>query len=231
MVTKYKIAGRQTTKNKVVRNLLRYYNLATQKEIEDGKRWYTEANQFCQELANQYGLTVYKVAGIVSAFSPQCEWGTNKKIATEFIRNRGRAFIANRDRTIKAKKIYKAEHPDHVYEHLSMTKNGSKKTKAFYRNIVLPEFCDTTVVDRHMIAASIQRPDKTQALDEKQTRITPKQYDFLSDCMVTAARKVKLIPSQLQSIVWVVYRRCRGLSKPEELPVIDGYVPMEEEPF
>ena len=228
-MVKQKFRGKETTQTKVVKNLLRYYALCSNEDIEAGKRWYPEAHEFCKGLAEQYNMPLYKVAGIVSVFSPQASWPQNRAWAEEFIRNRGRGFMGNRERTIKAKKIYNATHPEQVYDNLATTPNGARKTKAFYKNITLPGFCDTTTIDRHAIAACFQRPEKSRALNDKEGSVTPVQYDFISDCYVKAARKVNMIPHDFQAAIWLTVRRVRGLSKPEV--VEGGFVPADIDDF
>jgi hypothetical protein len=220
--------NKEVTQTKVVKNLLRYYNLATAEELAVGKNWYKEANEFCQGLATEYGLEIWKVAGIVAALSPQAEWSQNKRWATEFIRTKGKGFMFNRDRTIKSKAIYKASSHDEVYERLSTTVNGSKKTRAFYRNILLPGYDDVVTLDRHALAAGFLRPDNCRPLSDKESSMTPRQYDFLSSCFVKGARKVDMIPHDFQASLWLTVRRLRGLNKGVE---IEGFTPMEIEDF
>ncbi len=209
---------------------MRYYKLATPEDIEAGKRWYHDAYAFCKRLSEQYNIEMYKVVGITAALSPQQTWETNKVWAEEFIRNRGRGFMCNRERTIKCKKIYNCSHPEEAYDYLSTKPSGSPKTKAFFRNIILPDFCDTVCIDRHALAAGTQRPHKTRPIDDKEGRITPAQYRFLSKCYIDAANKVKMIPSAFQATIWNLYRKQRGLEK-TVLPEIEGYVPMDIEAF
>lgn len=229
MKLKQRFGKKEITQTKVVNNLLRYYKLASPEEVEAGKKWYTEANKFCQQLSEQYGLELYKVAGIVASFSPQAEWGQNKSWAEEFIRNRGRGFVFNRDRTIKAKNIYKCGHPEQAYDLLSSKPNGALKTRSFFKNIVLPGFCDTVCLDRHALAAAFQRPHKTYPLGDREAHLTPKQYHFLSKCYVYAAKRVGMIPCDFQALTWEKYRAMRGLSKP---PVVEGgFVPADIENF
>jgi hypothetical protein len=220
--------NKEVTQTKVVKNLLRYYNLATAEELAVGKNWYKEANEFCQGLATEYGLEIWKVAGIVAALSPQNTWVQNKIDARNFISRGGRGFMGQRDRTIKSKKILKASSASEVHDLLSTKPGYALKTKAFYRNILLPEFCDSVCIDRHHLAACTMRPNKVRAISNKEGVITGKQYRFLANATVVASRKAGLIPNQFQAVVWGTLRRLRGLEKPV---AIEGYTPMDIEDF
>lgn len=225
---KQKIKGKVFTERKIVNNLLRYYNLCTPEEIEQGKNWYREANEFCRELAETYGVEVWKVAGITAALSPQTSWNQNCQWARQFIQNRGRAFIANRERTIKAKNIYKATDHSGVEDMLGADPTSAKKTKAFYRNILLPGYCDTVTIDRHHLAACLLRPERLRPIDNREAKITHVQYDFLAHCTALVARKVGMVPSECQAAIWLAIRRLRGLQKPVQ---VQGYQPMDIEDF
>lgn len=231
MRIKQKFKNKELTKTKVVKNLLRYYALATPEDIQTGINWYPEANQFCKDLSDRYDLDLCKVVGITAALSPQTSWDMNKRYASDFIENRGRGFMGNRERTIKAKNIYNANDPAKIQDYLATTPNGAKKTKAFYRNILLPGFCDTVCIDRHALAAGQQRPENTKALQDSEAHLSGKQYSFLSDCYVYAANKVGMIPSSFQAVIWTVYRKQRGLDKTVNTANENGFVPMDIENF
>ena len=66
---------------KISKNLDYFFNLATDEDIKQGKRWYQEANQFCTNVANEYKTDPLKVASVVSALSPRNRWEQNLKDA------------------------------------------------------------------------------------------------------------------------------------------------------
>lgn len=224
---KQKIKGEVYTLRKITNNLHRYIDLATPQDIEEGLNWYPEANEFCRVLANKHGLTLQQVAGITSAFSPQCAWGTNKEFVKSFLDSGGKARVTTHERVTKAKKMLKTTDYEEIMSLLSVRENGALKTRAFYDSICRPTETDLVVIDRHQIAASLQRPDATYALDANMAQITPVQYNFLSECTREVARSLGYTYSATQAIIWGTYRRCRNLftHKP------DTFVPMDVEDF
>ena len=62
---------------KICRNLDYFFNLATPEQIEQGKRWYKDANEFCQDVAKEYGTEPLIVASVISALSPRNRWKRN----------------------------------------------------------------------------------------------------------------------------------------------------------
>ena len=67
----------KTEIRKISKNLDYFFNLATDEEIKQGKKWYQEANQFCEEVAKEYNTTPLQVASVVSALSPRNKWQQN----------------------------------------------------------------------------------------------------------------------------------------------------------
>lgn len=95
-----KFKGEDLTKKRMVNNLLRYYNLATSIEIEEGMNWYKEANAFCKKLADRFEVTIEQAAGVLSALSPQVGFDQNKRFAITALSEPRRRVISNRDRTL-----------------------------------------------------------------------------------------------------------------------------------
>lgn len=227
---KQKIKGEVYTIRRIVNNLNRYMEIATPEEIEVGKSWYNEANQFCRRVGEQYGITLEQAAGLTSVFSPQTSWTVNKQLVKSFMDSKGKSKVTTMDRVLKARRMLKTTDYQEIMDLLSVHANGSKKTKAFYDSICRPTETDLVVIDRHQIAASFQRPDATAALDASLAQITSIQYDFLSECTREAARKFNMNYTACQATIWTVYRRCRNLFEHKQDALdLPGY--MEETPF
>lgn len=220
---KQKIKGEVYTLRKITNNLHRYIELATEQDIEEGLNWYPEANEFCRVLANKHGLTMQQVAGITSAMSPQCSWSVNRQLVNSFLDSGGKAKVTTHERVNKAKKMLKTTDYEEIMSLLSVRENGALKTRAFYDSICRPTETDLVVIDRHQIAASLQRPDATHALDANMAQITPVQYNFLSECTREVARSLGWTYSATQALIWISYRKCRNLfaHKPDTFVAMD----------
>jgi hypothetical protein len=205
-------------------------DLATPDDIQAGKVWYYEAQGFCKSMAEIYNITVEQAAGIMSVFSPQVSYSVNKMMVKSFLDSNGKARITMQERCNKAKRILKLTSYEDILGAISVRENSGLKTRAFYASIVDPGNTDFVVVDRHQLAASIQRPDNTTPLDNAKMSLTPLQYNFLAECTRDVARKVEMPFSSVQAIIWICYRNCRGLfqHKPNEFE-LPSY--MEANPF
>lgn len=226
---KQKFKNKEYTERVVVNNILRYYEIATPEDIQDGLVWYDEAHDFADKLANRYSVKIQQSSGIISALSPQTSWSSNKVIADSFISSRGRTTVGNTTRLNKARKILKKESPEEILALLSTTPDGALKTKAFFKNILWPNKETDLTVDRHCIATCFQRPEKTFALSNSESQMTRLQYMFIDQCYKKSADKIGIMKHQLQAITWLTYRQCRNLFTHNSSDLFDE--PLEDAPF
>ncbi len=199
---KYK--SKELTKRKVVNNILRYHELATETEVTGGLTWYTEAHDLCVDLSERTGYPVLNIAGVVAALSPQTSWELNKVYVVRFLADKLDARANTTANKKKALACLSAGNTGDVKRIL----NGNK-TKAFFFNIAFPEVHGIATVDRHAVAICLQRPEKVKALPPVQ--LTDNQYNFFEDCYNSASEKLGVNSLELQAITWVTYRRLRGL--------------------
>jgi hypothetical protein len=202
------------TERKCINSIVRFYELATHSELREGMEWYTQANDYCKELAGRFGISLQQSAGIIAAFSPQAGWIENKRYAVSFLinpKNRLRSLVQDK----KAKKILRLKGEDEIYHALAIT-DAAYKTKSFFLNILNPDVALGCTIDRHAIAVCIQSPDNVFALDKSYTKPTRVQYNFFQTCYCKAALKLDILPQQLQAITWIVYRRLRDLRTHDE---------------
>lgn len=180
----------------VVGNMQRVYSQCIEEDLTYGKDWYQRANLFSLALSEQFGISEMKTAGVIAALSPQKEWGHNKALAEEFLRTKGRISRHTSIQTGKARRI------------LSLAKDsrdvdvclGGLKTINFFNNIYNPNSRDHVTVDRHHIYLSVGRDAQS---------CTPKQYEFLKQNTIRFANDLDMIPSELQSTLWVCWKRIK----------------------
>ena len=74
---------------KIKNNLKFWLKLATKNEIDQGKNWYMDAQNFTEYLSKKYSIDSYVCASVISALSPNNKWDRNKIDAEAVIK----AFI------------------------------------------------------------------------------------------------------------------------------------------
>ncbi len=196
--------------SKYAKNIEQYLLLATEAEQINGKQWYTEAYNFCKDTSIKTGIEIEKIAGIVSALSPQTSWELNKKYTHLFISNKYVAKPANaKDKAGKIKSDLKS-----IIDILTIL-NG-RKTQAFFINIIKPtENTGYVTIDRHAVAICIQKPAKVSPLaDTEYTKhvSTEQKYNCIAEAYKKIAKKYNLLPQDLQAITWLTYRRLRSIN-------------------
>jgi hypothetical protein len=181
---------------RVIENMRSVHDQCLQEELVNGKDWYRHANLFSLALAETYKVSEMKVAGVIAALSPQKEWQHNKVLAEEFLRTKGKITRHTALQSNKARKILNyAQTREDIELYL-----GGLKTINFFNNIYDPESREHVTVDRHHIYLSIGWDAQS---------CTPKQYDFLKQNTVIFAKEVDMIPSELQSTLWVCWKRIK----------------------
>ncbi len=65
--------------NKISLSLDMWFNMATDEEIKNGRKWYADANQIIKDIANQFNTTEIIAASVLSALSPRNKWEQNIK--------------------------------------------------------------------------------------------------------------------------------------------------------
>jgi len=179
-----------------IKNSLKYwYNLATLEEIDQGKNWYKDAQNFAEYLSQKYSIDSYICASVISALSPNNKWDRNKIDAEEVIKahinghqdvkvctynsNKNKAFAILNGETITEK---------------------SPKTHAFAMNVGLLSSEHITIDKWHLRAC-----------------VTKEKADAVESCTAVQYRRIEKITSQLakdlgmkgyelQAIIWVTIR-------------------------
>ncbi len=175
-------------------NIGKVFENATIKDYQEGLKWYADAHDFANGLANTYGIGNMKVAGIIAAMSPMKSWDINKKITEEFISCGTSSHTYSQ--TKKAKNIYCGDETKTYIE----TTLGGLKTINFFNNIFNPSDENHLTIDRHHLYIST-------GLDLQVCTI--KQYEFIKKRTIMFSKSINLTPCNLQAILWVTWKRMK----------------------
>lgn len=162
---------------------------STLDEYERGLCWYNKALSFCSDLSDEVNVPLINTIGVVSSLSPKCSWERNQEIARLYFNG---IYKHTGTQIDKCKRIEKATKYHEISNIL-----GGLKTRNFFGNILYPNDKYHVVIDTHVIKAT------TGIYTD---RITNYQYIKLKALLQQAAKDYNMIPSSLQSILWLVYR-------------------------
>lgn len=190
-----------------MKNLTKLFNQSD----KSGLNWYNDGHEFCKELATKYDLSLPKVCAVVSALSPATNWEVNKRDAIGLIesyldlRNYKHKFTTYGANVVKAQKVLSGElEPDKAFS----LKTGAK-TFNFYHNLLEPANPDYCTIDRHAFII---------ATGEVYNKLTPKQYKQVADHYISTAKRLSVIPCQLQAVLWVDHRIKQEISFNIDVP-------------
>jgi hypothetical protein len=187
---------------RVAHNLDRAWVEATPEQREDGMGWYARAHAACVVMGEKYNLPVTAVCGVIAALSPGRGWEINLRDAQEFLHAfskgaRGKDLPAVG--TYGGANLRKAERCARGEEPLLVL--GGLKVRAFYTCLANPPDPVTVCLDRHMKYAA-----RGERLSDRESAITPVEYRTLVKHFQRGARNAKVLPSQYQAVLWVVWR-------------------------
>lgn len=172
-----------------VDNILATFRRATVAHYQEGINWYQNTQDFAREMDSN----VDRAAGIIAAFSPQCNWPRNQELVERMYAS-GIATGHTGAQCAKATAIFDGADPLKVL--------GGRKTTHFYINIMDP-YSQKVTIDGHAfdIAVGMQTGEwARKALKRKGV------YQSFEDAYRAAAVLFNLPPAAMQAITWVAWR-------------------------
>ena len=180
---------------KVSKNLDLFFNLATNKEIISGKKWYNVANKFCVDTANKYNTTPLVVASIVSALSPRNKWEQNLKDAIKVLKA---VKDGKQPEQIKVCTFHRNKFKAfQIAKGLQEINKDSRKTFNFVNNIAHLSNNHLTIDIWHIRACL----KEFKSIGSGQ--IGRLAYEQIKSLTIKKANKLGLKGYQLQAIVWL----------------------------
>jgi hypothetical protein len=192
-----------------VRNILKTYRIATVEDVANGVEWYDRAKRMAAWIAKETSIQEATVIGVMAALSPNNRWERNCKDAltmcSAWISGDGLDdFKVSCYNTMK-QKAWSILQDDLQDDAAILTRLNGQKIRSFYSNI---RGLDEVTIDGH--ALNIAR-GKREGLTSDKTNMGKKQYRELQAAYVTAAKRIKVKPSELQAITWTTWKRIHNI--------------------
>ena len=195
--------------DQMIRNIVSVYCDADETQRAEGLLWYSDAQKAAHDIAVKYNIAVYLVVAVIAALSPNNKWLRNVINADMLI---GAFLRGDGIDTVKVSTYHKmkakawdilAARPD--YDGAKAMLKGQKITSFFCD--IMGEF--NVTIDGH--ARNIAYNERVGLTDDR-TNIGVREYRALQAAYEEAARRVCLMPYQLQAITWRVWRDRHGIS-------------------
>jgi len=192
-----------------VRNILKLYRSATVSDVADGVEWYDRAKRMAAWISAQTNIAETTVIGVMAALSPNNRWERNCKDALTMCSSWVTGgtmddFKVSCYNKMKQKAWSILDDDLHDDDAILERLNG-QKIRSFYSNI---RGLDEVTIDGH--ALNIARGYR-EGLTSDKTNMGKKQYRELQSAYVTAAKRVKVKPSELQAITWTTWKRIHNI--------------------
>ena len=193
---------------KMIYNITSVYRDADCVQYNEGLVWYQDAQKAAHNIAVKYDVPVYIVVAVIAALSPNNKWSRNivnaDALIGAFIRGDGVLSVKVSTYNKMKQKAWDilAARPD--YDGAKAMLKGQKITSFFMD--IMGEF--NVTIDGH--ARNIAYGERVGLTDDR-SNIGVREYRALQAAYEEAARRVGLMPYQLQAITWRVWRDRHGI--------------------
>ena len=193
----------------MVHNIMACYRAADSVQVNEGLLWYSDAKQAAHDIAVKHNVAVYIVVAVIAALSPNNKWSRNvinaDMLIGAFLRGDGIDAVKVSTYHKMKQKAWDilAARPD--YDTAKTMLKGQKITSFFMD--IMGEF--NVTIDGH--ARNIAYDERVGLTDDR-TNIGVREYRAIQAAYEEAARRLRLMPYQLQAITWRVWRDRHGIS-------------------
>ena len=194
---------------RMIYNITSVYRDADATQYNEGLLWYSDAQRAAYHIAEKYDIAVYIVVAVIAALSPNNKWSRNivnaDALIGAFIRGDGLLSVKVSTYHAMKRKAWDilVARPD--YDGAKAMLKGQKITSFFCD--IMGEF--NVTIDGH--ARNIAYGERVGLTDDR-TNIGVREYRALQAAYEEAARRVGLMPYQLQAITWRVWRDRHGIT-------------------
>ena len=194
---------------KMIHNIVSVLRDSDETQHAEGLLWYPNAQKAAHDIAVKHDIAVYLVVAVIAALSPNNKWSRNVTNADALI---GAFIRGDGIDSVKVSTYHKmkakawdilAARPD--YDGAKAMLKGQKITSFFMD--IMGEF--NVTIDGH--ARNIAYGERVGLTDDR-TNIGVREYRALQAAYEEAARRVGLMPYQLQAITWRVWRDRHGIT-------------------
>jgi len=185
---------------KIKNRLNDWFNLATEKEIKDGKNWYKDAQDFAKYLSDTYEIESYVCASVISALSPNNKWERNKVDAEAVIKAHLNGIAPEKIKVC----TYNAN-KNKAFDILKgkIITEKSPKTHSFAMNVGLLS-SEHITIDKWQLRACLLYPkDGITPCVESCTAV---QYRRIEKITSQIAKENNLKGYELQAIIWLTIK-------------------------
>ena len=192
-------------------NIIKVWEQVEHIELEEEKLCFPRLNDTMKKFAYEYKLPIESITAAFVALSPSNDYLGNLRSLRTLLNIRDSSAIVSTFNSCKIRALRFLAGEDF----LSVTRGP--KTRSFYINILDPLENSSITIDGHMysIAAGKRMPVLEVAWRKFNYEETAKLYRDV-------ANDVNLIPSQLQGVLWLTWKRIHGILSKSQLGLFNS---------
>lgn len=192
-------------------NLLSMYGKADSYDLEDGRKAYIRYHDLLHTLAVHYGFKFEDTVAAFCALSPNNDYLGNL---------RSLVSLLDADDPTKATVSTYGHCKDRAILYLTGTPfldhAKGPKIRAFYQNIMDPTAWLPVTIDGHIIAAY-----RDKDLVMKEATVNGTEYKIIAETIRELAEGHKMLPNQMQAIIWFTRKRIKRVKFDPQLDMLD----------
>ena len=202
----------------MMHNLTKLFGQADEIDKVDGCKAYIRYHDLLRSIADYYETDFLKTCAAFCALSPNNDYvGNLRSLVTLLdLKQRGEDMYRGTVSTYKHCRDRAITYLTGEADYLS-TVRGQKIT-AFYHNITDPTLWGPVTVDGHIVAAYIGNPD--MKMKEAVHWLTRTRYVEVERCIQELASQQRLMPHQVQAILWFTRKRTLGIKYSNQMDML-----------
>ena len=183
-------------------NLLRLYNEADNIDMSEGMHAFFKYHEMLQTVARKYNYNFNQTVAAFCALSPNSDYLGNLRSLVSVLDglNNGLSPASIKVATYNRCKLRAV---DYLRGGEFVNKKRGLKILNFYYNITDPLNPAYVTIDGHMVAAFLGDGSMTM----KQAMISRTEYRHIANHLKSLAKKLDMIPNQLQATLWFTRKR------------------------
>jgi hypothetical protein len=191
------------------RNIKRVLDLADSVDIDEGRLSFFRYHEVLRNMSAHYGVDFQTTVAIFCALSPNSDYRGNLRSTASVIA--GHLAGIDRDRI----RVATYNHcRDRAFEYLNGTSFlatvRGPKIRSFYLNIINPMDPDPVTIDGHAVNIWRGRRKNLKSV------VGDFRYKHVAGEYRDVARRVGLLPNQVQAITWFAWKRIHRILYPGE---------------
>lgn len=203
-------------------NIEKVFVQADSIDINEGKVAYARYNKMLKGIADHYDFGFCQTTAAFVALSPNNDYMGNLRSLISIM------YGVNAKNPLEEITVstYK-QCRNRAYEYLIGNKDflaetDGMKTRNFYLNILFPKDPRYITLDGHMCSVLAGKRYRMKEVAESKIVSSPNRYNEAAKIFITVAKRHKLLPNQLQAILWFTWKRINSIRYNSQLGLYDN---------